>query len=253
MAINPGVDDLVTAEAAAAPAAPNGGHAWPQVEEAEVAGGAAPIVTLEPPDAPAEPPAEAPAEPAPVAAAKARPRWIVPAAIAVVGLIVSGMLGYFLYATIQQRDGTRRALASTQATLASTQQQLSAAQADAASRKRTADYLSLYVTDSSKVQTDYASISACTDYSSCRTAAQQLLTDMQTFQKDRSSYNVPDAQTNSDSALGDSLSAGIAGVQELITGMDNDDLAKIKDGSHKVDAAILNLDKAEQSLGASLS
>src|SRR5579862_5352985 len=49
----------------------------------------------------------------------ARPAWHVPAAIAGVGVIVAGALGYVLLTTVQQRDSARRQLAVTQATLAS--------------------------------------------------------------------------------------------------------------------------------------
>ena len=53
-------------------------------------------------------------------------------------------------------------------------------------------------------------------------------------------------------ALGDSLTAGIAAVQELISGMDNDNAAKIKDGFNKLDSAMLSTFKAEASLGNEL-
>ena len=192
-------------------------------------------------------------EPAPVelvaaaapAARRRRPAWIVPAAIAAVGVIASGTLGYFLYVTVQQRDGLH-------ARLVSTQSQLSAAQADAASKKVTATYVATYVADEGKVQTDYQTIVVCDTYTACRTTAQQLLTDLQSFQSDRNAANVPSNLLSNDSSLGDALSAAIAGDQEFIVGLDNGDDAKIKEGGQKVDQAMLSLAKAEASLGALL-
>ncbi len=203
-----------------------------------------------------EPAPEAPAAQASIAsetpARRARPAWMVPAAIASVGIIVSGTLGFLLYSTLQQRDALHSQLVATKTTLTSTQGQLTAAQADAASRKVTADYVALYVADEGKVLTDYENAIACSGYSSCRTVAQQFMTDMQTFQADRKSANVPASLSASDSSLGDALSAAIAGDQELITGMDNGDVPKIDEGGTKVDAAMLNMAKAEAALGTGL-
>ena len=75
---------------------------------------------------------------------------------------------------------------------------------------------------------------------------------MQTFQADRASATVPRSLANSDSMLGDALSAAIAGDQEFITGVDNNDNAKIKEGGSKVDAAMLSIAKAESALGAAI-
>lgn len=208
---------------------------------------------------PAEPahvenPAQAPAHTSPEAArsGRARPRWAVLAAIAALGIIASGTLTGFLVTTIGQRDTARHQLAATQATLAGTKRDLSAAQAEATARKRTDDYVSLYVVNSGRVQTDYQTFNLCKSYSSCRTAAQQVLTDLQAFQSARSSANVPTALSNSDSQLGDSLSAAIAAVQQIIVGMDSDDTAKFKDGYQKLDAAMLSMAKAEAALGAEI-
>jgi uncharacterized membrane-anchored protein YhcB (DUF1043 family) len=262
MAINSEIDGLVTVQPIDAPPEPANGHTWPseaalaeaprtEVTQAEVDQTESPATALDVPAPGAQP------EPAPsvVKAARVRsprPRWLMPATIAAFGLIVAGTLGYFLYATTNQRDVARHQLAATQSTLASTQQQVSAAQADAASKKLTADYVSMYVADNASVQNDYAENVLCSDYSSCRTAAQQMLTDLEAFQSDRLKANVPVVLASSDNTLGDSLSAGIAGVQELINGMDQDNLAKIKDGGHKVDVAMSNMDKAQVSLGSEL-
>jgi hypothetical protein len=220
----------------------------------QVAAPAEPAATREP-ALPEEPPAAAVAAPALYsvpAPVRSRPRWLVSAAVAAVGLIASGALGYFLYATTGQRDAARHQLASTQATLATTKDELSAAKSDAAAKKTTADYVTLFVANNGAVQTDYENIVACNAYSDCRTAAQQLLTDLEAFQQARSSAQVPAALSTSDATLGDALSAAIAGTQEFISGMDNNDTAKIKDGGSKVDAAMLNMAKAEATLGTEL-
>ena len=192
------------------------------------------------------------AAPEALPAKRPRPAWIVPAAIAAVGIIASGTLGYFLYATIQQRDTLHQHLVSTTATLDSTQAQLSAAQTDAATRKVTATYVAMEVADAGKVQTDYQVLINCNHYSECRTAAQQMLSDMQTFQEDRKSANVPSSLAGTDSSLGDALSAAIAADQELITGADNGDSAKVKAGFTKLDAAMLSVAKAQSTLGSQL-
>jgi len=185
-------------------------------------------------------PAQAPA------ASRRRPRWMVPAGIAIIGLIASGTLGGFLYTTIGQRDTARHQLASTQATLTDTQKQLTA-------RQTTDAYVRLYLLYSGKVTTDYENVTACNSYITCRTSAQDLLTDMKAFQAARSSAVVPAALANADTLLGDSLSAGMAADQELITGMDTADEAKIKEGFKKVDAAMLSFAKAESAIATPLS
>lgn len=219
------------------------------------------VITLEPrveiPEA--APPELPPAEPvvAPVVetapkASKPRPKWLVPAAIAAVGLIASGTLGYLFYSTSAKLTTTQQRLAAMQVTLGSTKEQLSSLQADAASKKTVADYMSMYTVDAGKVRTDYELVVVCDNYPTCRTAAQQALTDMQSFQQDRQAANVPPSLSESDSQLGDSLSAGIVALQELISGMDNDQVAKIKDGFSKLDDSMLSMAKAEASLGAEL-
>lgn len=264
MSINPEYDGIVTLRPH-----PNGAEAEQSaasmVESAPPAAvpfGQAPIVeapALHPPvqviglPAPQDGQQLAVAEPmvAP-ARSRSRPRWVVPFAIGAVGVIASGTIGGFLWSTIGQRDAARHQLASTQSTLSATKQQLTAAQSDAAARKTTADYVSVYIVDGGRVLTDDENMNICSGYSQCRTAAQQALSDMQLFQSDRAGATVPSALANSDAMLGDSLSAEIAAVQLLISGMDNNDLAKIKDGWAKLDAAMLSMGKAETALGAGL-
>ncbi len=231
MSINPEVDGIVVLPIPDPPVHAGNGHleevaALPEPTQASIA-------------------LEAPAR-------RARPAWMVPAAIAAVGIIVSGTFGFLLYSTLQQRDALHSQLVATKTTLTSTQGQLTAAQADAASRKVTADYVATYVADEGKILTDYETTIACSGYSSCRTDAQQFMTDMQAFQADRKSANVPASLSASDSSLGDALSAAIAGDQELITGMDNGDVSKIDEGGTKVDAAMLTMAKAEAALGTGL-
>ncbi len=237
MSSYPESDGIVTLPVPEHPAEATNGHT------AEIA--VAPDPSPEAPAPKAQPASEgAPRRP--------RPAWVVPAAIASIGVIVAATLGFFLYSTIKQRDVLHQELVATETTLASTQGQLTAAQADAASKKVTADYVALYVADEGKVLTDYEATVNCSGYSQCRTSAQQFMTDMQTFQADRKSAKVPFAAESSDSSLGDALSAAIAADQELISGMDNGDVSKITDGGTKVDAAMLNLAKAETALGTEL-
>jgi hypothetical protein len=204
------------------------------------------IVTLPFAEEPA-PLREAPVPEAQPIAAPTRKRtaWVAPVAIAAIGVLASGTLGYFLYATMQQRDGL-------QTRLAAAQEQLQTAQADAAGKEVTATYVAMYVADNGKVATDYEEVVNCATYTECRTAAQQLLSDLQSFQADRKAANVPSDLASTDSSAGDALSAAIAGDQEFIVGMDNGDVAKIKEGGNKVDAAMLSLGKAQAALGTIL-
>src|SRR6202035_3877797 len=78
---------------------------------------------------------------------RTRPKWVVPVAIAAVGLIASGALGYLFYSTNTKLEATRHTLTNTQLTLDVTKQQLTAAQEDAVAKKVTADYLALYAAD----------------------------------------------------------------------------------------------------------
>jgi hypothetical protein len=185
--------------------------------------------------------------------AKRRRRWLLPAAIGAAGLIASGTLGGFLWSTIGQRDAARHQLVTSQQTLATTRVQLTAANTDAATRKVTSDYLRLVTAEGGQVVADYGSMAVCSGYGQCRTAAQQTLTDLQAFQTHRAAATVSPELTNADGALRDGLSAAIAAVQELITGADNDDLGKVKDGAKKLDAAFLSIGKAEAAVGAGSS
>jgi hypothetical protein len=214
------------------------------------------VITLEPRlDVPQLAPPEAPAAvelpPPPPAylpsptVQRQRPRWLVPSAIAAVGLIASGMLGYLLYTTNTKLEVTRQ-------TLAGTKVQLTNLQADAARKKQVADYVSIYTLDAGRVQTDYQQVNACNTFSTCRTSAQQTLNDMQRFQSDRQSVQVPSELSASDSQLGDSLSAGIAAVQELIKGMDTNDVKKVDAAFNQLNDAMLGIAKAESALGAEL-
>ncbi len=200
---------------------------------------------FEPPAAPQAPPWEAQVVAVPARARKRR-GWIVPAAIAAVGLIASGTLGYFLYTTTVQREAARHQLAAAQATLKDTQGQLAA-------RKATDAYLEMYESNSGRVMTEYENVVACNSYATCRAAAQDLLTDLRAFQAARSGLAVPSALASADSEVGDALSAAIAADQELISGMDTNDDAKIKDGFAKLPAAMLSFAKAEVVLAGNFS
>jgi sensor c-di-GMP phosphodiesterase-like protein len=213
--------------------------------------------------APAEAPVEAPiSQPAAVAqpiSARGGRAWIAVVAVVVVGLIVSGALGYFLYQTTGQRDAALRkatsiqaTLAGTQTTLASTQTTLASTQQDLAARNATIAYAKMYVTDSGRVRTDYQKLVACTSFGACRTAAQSTLTDLQTFQTDRSAATVPPGIANSDAMLRDALSAGIAADQQLISGFDSFSVSKVTAGLKKLNAAMLSMGKAETVLGPEL-
>jgi len=244
MSTNPQYESIATLEGQA-----NGSEPAPSAALADLV----PERTAEDVQAPAFEAVTAPAPAAPAApSVRSRPKWVVPVAIAAAGLIASGALGYLFYSTNNKLDATRHTLAQTQLTLDGTKQQLTAAQVDAATKKVTADYLNLYANDAGKVRTDYELVVLCSDYSSCRTSAQQALNDMQAFQADRKAANVPSSLSTSDSELGDSLSAGIAALQELINGMDSDNVAKIKDGFNKLDASMLSMAKAEADLGSEL-
>jgi multidrug efflux pump subunit AcrA (membrane-fusion protein) len=217
------------------------------------------IVTLEPRSDATEhvPSAAQPVELTPLAVpvapveARSRPRWIVPAAIFAVGLIASGALGYFLYTTSSQLTSAKHQLATTQAALTSTQTQLGDAQAEARHQKQVRDYQTLVLTNQGKVLTDYESFSkTCKSYDTCLNGGQAILTELQAFQSARQSATVPSELSGVDSQLGDSISAGIASLQEFVNGMETFNSNKITDGLKKLDSAMLSMSKAEAALGA---
>src|SRR3982074_1218064 len=155
MSTNPEYDRIVTLEPGV-----TGAQAAPQeaVQAAPVSYAPpayAPVETVAPPIQeayvayPAAPaPAPAPEQvvvPIPAPRDRKRPGWLVPAAIAAVGLIASGTLAYFLYTTSNRLDANRHQLYVTQTTLDTTKGQLATAKADAATKKVTADYVSLYI------------------------------------------------------------------------------------------------------------
>jgi len=220
MSISPELAHIAPAVATQAPAEPANGHV-------------AELAILPAPVAP---------EPAPeVKAKRSRPRWLASASVGVVAVVTTGTLGYTMYTASQQRDATQLHLAATQTTL-------TAARSDAVTRKVTADYVALYIADSGKVHSDYQNEITCDTYSQCRTVAQQLLSDLQAFQADRKSAKVPYDLAGADADLGDALSAAIAGDQEFIVGMDDGDVRKMKEGGARVDAAMLNIAKAQVAL-----
>jgi len=197
------------------------------------------------------PSSEEPAVPA-VRVRRAKPRWLSTALVGGVALIATGSLGYVSYSAAQQRNAAYDAFVGTRATLVATDNTLTLAQADAASKKVTANYAAVYVLDQGKVQLDYQNVQACNSYGACRTASQDLLNDLQKFQADRSRAIVPSSLSAADASLGDALSAAIAADQEFIDGMDTFSVNKVKDGLHKLDAAMLNLAKAQIALGNGL-
>ena len=198
------------------------------------------------------------AQPAVVSAPRRR-GWVGIVAVAVIGLIVAGTLGYLLYSTTGQRDAALRhaastgaTLASTEATLASTQSTLATSQQDLTARNASAAYASMYVTDSGRVRIDYQKLLVCNSFGSCRTAAQSALNDLQAFQSDRSAATVPPAIASSDGMLRDAISAAIAADQQVISGFDTFSVSKVMAGSKKLNAAMLSMAKAEAVLGPAL-
>ncbi len=215
------------------------------------------IVTLPLPEAPAmlepEPARPGPEPVVPKAhVRRAKPPWLKTAVLGAAALIATGTLGYVANTAAQQRNQAYDAFVSTRATLVATDTALAQAKQDAATRKVTADYVSMYVADTGRIETDYQVVSACDSFSSCRTGSQQLLEDLQKFQSDRSAATVPGGLSASDASLGDALSAAIAADQEIVSGMDAGNINRFKDGFKKLDAAMLNVAKAEASLGTGL-
>src|SRR5690242_9509940 len=170
------------------------------------------IVTLPFPESPATPdPAPAPEpiagpEPTPVPepvalqakGRRARPPWLKTAVLGAAALIATGTLGYVANTAAQQRNQAFDAFVSTKATLVATDTALNQAKQDAATKKVTADYVSMYVADTGRIETDYQVVSACDSFSTCRTGSQQLLDDLQKFQSDRNAASVPGGLSASD-------------------------------------------------------
>jgi hypothetical protein len=220
----------------------------PEIEEG--------IVTLPLPEAPATPEPEPVLGPEPVVLKakerRAKPPWLKTAVLGAAALVATGTLGYVANTAAQQRNQAYDAFVSTKATLVATDTTLTQAKQDAATKKVTADYVSMYVADTGRIETDYQVVSACDSFGSCRTGSQQLLEDLQKFQSDRSAATVPSGLSASDASMGDALSAAIAADEEIISGMDSDNINKFKDGFQKLDAAMLSVAKAEASLGTGL-
>jgi hypothetical protein len=220
----------------------------PEIEEG--------IVTLPLPEAPATPEPEPVSGPEPVALRtkerRSKPPWLKTAVLGAAALVATGTLGYVANTAGQQRNQAYDAFVSTRATLVATDTALNQAKQDAATKKVTADYVSMYVADTGRIETDYQVLSACDSFGSCRTGSQQLLEDLQKFQSDRSAATVPSGLSASDASMGDALSAAIAADAEIVSGMDSGNFNKFKDGFQKLDAAMLNVAKAEASLGTAL-
>lgn len=205
----------------------------------------APAYMPPPPQAPAWEPQTTTATLQVSAPARKGRGWIVFAAIAAIGLIASGTLGYFLYTTTGQRDAARVQLATTQATLADTNKKLAA-------RTATDSYVYVFVQHTGRVDTEWGYVNTCDSFATCRSAAEDTLAELKAFQSARSSGPVPAALANADSQVGDALSAAIAADQELISALDSNDKTKIDDGFSKLASAMLSLGKAESALSASI-
>ena len=179
---------------------------------------------------------------APARVARKRPGWLGSAAIAVVGLIAAGSLGYLFYTSNQKLDATRHELFVTQQNLDATTKNLTEAQARAA-------YLKLYTSDLGRISADWSNANGCDTFSTCRSTAQTLLDDTQAFQSDRQSAKVPAEYANADSSLGDGLSAIIAAVRDLQTALTSRDSNRIQDAYQALNNAMLQVFKTQSELG----
>ena len=184
--------------------------------------------------------------PIPPAAKHGRPGWILPAAVAVIGLIASGSLGYLFYTTNNSLEATRHQLTETQLTLESTKKDLDTEKAQAA-------YVQLYENDLGRLSTDYAQLTECDTYSACRSIAQTMLSDTEAFQSDHQTAKVPAAYANVDGMLGDSLTAELTALKNLITALGSRDMTKVQDGFTQVNDATLSVFKTESALGKMIS
>jgi hypothetical protein len=188
----------------------------------------------------------------PAPAQKRSRGWIGTVAVAVVGLIASGTLGYLLYTTTGQRDVASHQLALTKEQLATTQQTLDKANADLTGQKAVAQYMTIVVNGEGRAQTDYHVLAACKTYGACLTAGQALLTDLRAFQAARTGAVVPSGLQSGDGMLGDALSAAISGAQVFVNGMVTFNVPQVTSGLHKVDAAMLSVGKAESAIAAGI-
>ncbi len=176
--------------------------------------------------------------------------WILPVVVALIGLIASGSLGYLLYTTTNQRELALQNVAATQASLDKLQSQFNAQQADAASHKVVADYVFMVERNDTRVRLDYHTLGACKSFGACRIAVQNLYTDLQAWQSERSLAKTSPALVASDKMLGDGLSAAIAGARQFISGMDTYNIKLVIAGSKKVDAAMFSITKAESAIAS---
>jgi hypothetical protein len=197
------------------------------------------------PEAVSTAPAYAPGYPAyapAVAVKKPRPMWILPAAIAAVGLIASGTLGYLVYSTGNKLDSTRHQLTTAQLALDGANKDLAAQHAQAA-------YVSMYDQDFGRLSTDFGLLTECDSSSACKLAAQTMLDDTQAFQEDRQAAKVPGALASVDGMLGDGLSAEVSALQQLIAAINGGDMNKIQAAFTDVNDATLVVFKTEAQLG----
>jgi hypothetical protein len=130
--------------------------------------------------------------------------------------------------------------------LAGTQKQFAAV-------KATDAYMHLDLVNGGLITTEYQNLVLCDTYVTCRAAAQNVLTDMNSFQTARSNAVVPSMLADADSQVGAALTAGISADEELTSGMDAADKAKIDEGFKKLDAAMLAFARAQTAVAASVA
>lgn len=203
----------------------------------------APVAPPEYSPAPGLPPAYVPVidQPAISAARRPRPAWILPAAIAVAGLIASGALGYLSYSTSAKLDATRHELTSTQLDLDGKNKWLAAERAQAA-------YVRMYDRDLGTLSTDFGVLTECDSAASCNSAAQAMLADAQSFQSDRQSAKVPASLAGVDGMLGDGLTAEVAALQDLVTAINGGNTDRIQNGFTAVNDATISVFKTQTEL-----
>ncbi len=254
MSTNPNQDQAVATDARGAgvepaPLEPAAAHAPAQaivqtptfVQALHAAPAYSPVAEY--PPAPAYAPPLRPAAEIPLAVKpRSRPQWLVPAAVGVVGLIVSASLGYLLYSTNTKLEATRHDLAATQLNLEAKNKDLAAEKAQAA-------YVRMYTNDLGRTSVDYSNVVACDSYSSCRSAAETALSDAQSFQADRQSATVPSTLSSADGMLGDGLSAYITALKDLLSAIASNNTTHIQNGFTEVNDALLSVFKTESTVG----